>query len=62
MANRDYFTTPNQAGGRSASDYGNSKLDGREAGRSILPWLLGVTAFWAIFFACAVIDLGPLPV
>lgn len=30
MANRDYFSKPNQGNGRDAYNYGNSNLNGRQ--------------------------------
>lgn len=43
--NRDYFTKPIQAGGRSAFNYGNTRLDAREQWRSdrwLVPLIVGL--------------------
>lgn len=50
MKNRDYFTRPKQAGGRTAHDYGNTRLSYDAPGDG--PWWLyplAGLAFGALF-------------
>lgn len=43
MKNRDYFTKPIQANGRSSSDYGRTRLNVDRSGNSRLWWALALT-------------------
>lgn len=47
MKNRDYFTRPIQAGGRTAHDYGHTKLGYPEAGHELRWW--HYVAMFALF-------------
>lgn len=38
MANRNYFTRPTQAGGRTVHDYGHTKLGYPEVGHELRWW------------------------
>lgn len=47
MPNRDYFTRPTQAGGRTVHDYGHTKLGYPEVGSEVpwWAWCLSAAAF-----------------
>lgn len=52
MANRDYFTRPTQAGGRTAHDYGHTKLGYPEPGSEIPWWVWCLSAAVFVMGAC----------